>query len=291
VTVKGVVSVNDAKETVTKQVKLQAYNKAGKEVDFTITPSVVDVEVPITSPLKQIPLQIKLSGEPAPGFAVDRVNQSIEKITVFGEQSILDGLEFYEGPVVDIRGLTDSKEYTLEIPLKYKLTKIDPVKVTVRVIVVPSVAKTLEGVAISPIGQSDATVTNIIVPDTGKLTLQVEGSPERINKLTSADVQALVNVTNLAPGMHELAIAYNLPPFIKVVQPTDAKATVEITAKATGDGSIPSNGSGGGATGTGEGGNTGTGGSTTTPGASPSPSASPNNGTDGQGGSGNNSGT
>jgi hypothetical protein len=61
----------------------------------------------------------------------------------------------------------------------------------------------------------------------------LEGAPDLLGKLTLQDVQAIVDVSNLAPGKHELAINLSLPMFIKQAeqQPQTLKATVEIIAK------------------------------------------------------------
>jgi len=283
VTVKGVVSVEGAKETVKKQVKLKAYNKAGKELDFEITPAVVDVEVPVTSPFKQIPLQVTLKGQPAPGFAISKVTQTVEKVIVFGDQSVLDAIEFYEGPTLDITGLSETKEYTLDVPIKHKVTIVDPPKVTVRVEIVQAVSKTLDGVVITPVGQSDAFTTKVLAPDNGTVSLTVEGAPERVANLKSVDIQALVDVTNLAPNTYDLNVTYNVPPFIKVILPADLKAKVEITSKQHAGGATEVNGGAGngGKTEAGAGGSAGggqNGGGTASPSTSPSPSPGANGG-------------
>ena len=65
--------MDKAQAAVTKQVRLQAFDKDGKEVTLNINPSVVDVEVPITSPFQTIPLQMKINGDPPKGFAIAMV--------------------------------------------------------------------------------------------------------------------------------------------------------------------------------------------------------------------------
>lgn len=251
VTVKGHVSVEGAKEAVKKQVKLGVFDKNGKELDVEVIPRVVDVEVPITVPYKQIPLQIRISGEPPEGFAISKVTQSVENVTVFGEQSVLDALEFFEGPQVNIQGLTETKEYSFELPLKNKITLVDPAKVTVLVEITSSVTKTVDGIPVTVIGQSDAFTTKVIQPPGGRLSLPIEGAPERMEDLTNEDIQAIIDVTNLPAGIHELPVVFNLPPFIKSGQLHEMKVTVEITSKQNGGGATevggnvpPGNGTG-----------------------------------------------
>lgn len=230
--VRADVDVDKADSPVTSQAKLVAYDKAGKAIEEAIiNPAVVEVEVPITSPFKLVPLQVKLVGEPPPGFAVSGIRQSIDKITVYGAQEMLDRLEFYEGPQVDLSGLKEDKEITLAIPLRGDVKQLDPSEVTVSISIVPSQSKTLESIPLSFIGQNDGFHTNVLLPESGRLNLTVEGAPALIEKLKPQDVQAIVDVSNLPPGRHEVPVTWNLPTFVKKGPQQNFRATVEISAK------------------------------------------------------------
>jgi len=115
--------------------------------------------------------------------------------------------------------------------------QLDPDKVTVNVSIVPSVTKTLEAIPLSFVGQNDGFNTKVVLPESGQLNLTVEGAPAIIEKLKPQDVQAILDVSNLPPGKHEVSVTWNLPTFVKKGMPQDFKATVEISAKAdTGEG-------------------------------------------------------
>ncbi|NTZ19220.1 hypothetical protein EXW96_17080 [Paenibacillus sp. JMULE4] len=238
--VRADVDVDKADSPVTAQAKLVAYDKDGKAIEEAIiNPAVVEVEVPITSPFKLVPLQVKLVGEPPPGFAVSGIRQSIDKVTVYGAQDMLDRLEFYEGPQVDLSGLKEDKEFTLPIPLRGDVKQIDPGEVTVSVSIVPSQTKILESIPLSIIGQNDGFHTSVLIPQSGRLNLTVEGAPDWIEKLKPQDVQGIVDVSNLPPGRHEVPVTWNLPTFVKKGSQEYLRATVEISARE-GDTSAPS---------------------------------------------------
>ncbi|WP_159884488.1 CdaR family protein [Paenibacillus puerhi] len=231
--VRADVNVEKATSAVTKKATLQAYDKDGNLIETAvIAPAVVDVEVPITSPFTLVPLQIKLVGEPPRGFAVSAVRQSTDKVTVYGAQNVLDRMEFYEGPQVSLGELKEDTEFSLPIPLSNNVKQLDPDKVTVNVSIVPSVTKTLEAIPLSFVGQNDGFNTKVVLPESGQLNLTVEGAPAIIEKLKPQDVQAILDVSNLPPGKHEVSVTWNLPTFVKKGVPQDFKATVEISAKA-----------------------------------------------------------
>jgi YbbR domain-containing protein len=201
-----------------------------------INPAVVDVEVPITSPFKTIPLQLRFQGEPAKGYSIASVTPDKDKITVYGTQEDVDKLEFYQGPDIDVTGLTESKDITAVIPLRGKVTQIDPPQVKVHIEITPTATKALENVPLTLIGQNDAYETKIVTPDNGRINLLVEGAQSLLDGLKAQDVQALVNVSNLPAGKHDVPVTLNLPAFVKKAAGPDLKATVDITAKPAGAG-------------------------------------------------------
>jgi YbbR domain-containing protein len=231
--VRADVNVDKATGVISKQVKLTAYGKDGKAIEAAITPPVVDVEVPITLPFKEMPLQIKLIGQPAKGFSVAAMTQSVKLVTVYGSQDNLDKMEFYDGPLVDLTDLKESKQVTLDIPVLNKDIRVEPAKVNISLDVVPSAAKTLDNIPLRISGENDSYVTKLVTPALPSIQATLEGAPALLDKITVQDVQAIVDVSNLAPGKHDLYINLNLPAFIykSDVQPQILRATVEITAK------------------------------------------------------------
>lgn len=232
---KATVSIQDAKQNVFKKVKLAAYDKDGNEVKGAISPPVLEVEVPITLPLKTMPLQIKWIGQPAKGYAVASIQQSVEQVTVYGPQAALDRLEFYEGVEIDISNLKEDKMFSLEIPVKNKELKVEPAKLEIKVLVVPAITKKFDAIPVTLGVPGDGTEVRLVTPENGTVSVTVEGAPTAIEKLSQRDVQAVLNVGNLVPGTYELPISVSLPPFMKRLD-DPGKAVVEVTAKPKPDG-------------------------------------------------------
>uniref|UniRef100_UPI000FDA1B79 CdaR family protein n=1 Tax=Paenibacillus koleovorans TaxID=121608 RepID=UPI000FDA1B79 len=272
--VRADVSVDNASTAVNKQVKLAAYDKTGKQLDVAMNPAVVDVEVPITQPFKKMPLQLKTTGTPQAGYSIASFVPSTESITVYGTQELLNTMEFYEGPTVDLTGIKESKTFNFDIPLRGKVTTLDPLKLEVKVEVVPSSTRTFENVPITIVGQNDVFDTKVTTPQTGTVSLTLEGAPAILDKLKLQDVQAIVDVSNLPPGQHSVPVSVSAGQFVRRVG-AELRAAVEISAKAGGGaggggGGTPAGGTsgvtstGGGAAG----GGTGTGGGTSEAGGS-----------------------
>jgi YbbR domain-containing protein len=234
--VRADVNVEKAQAAVSNKARLVAYDKSGKVMESaSINPAVVDFEVPITSPFTTVPLQLKLLGEPPRGFSVASLVQNVDKVTVFGTQDVLNRMEFYEGPSINLNDMKEEKEYTLnlDIPLRNKATQLDPAKVEVKINIVASNSKTLDQIPLSIVGQNDGFDTKVVFPETGKISFAAEGAPAILDKVKAQDVQAILDVSNLPPGRHEIPVSWNLPTFIKKGSPQEFKASVEISAKPT----------------------------------------------------------
>ncbi|MGW9128690.1 CdaR family protein [Paenibacillus chitinolyticus] len=232
-TVQGEISVDKADSAVTKQVKLKVYNKEGRELPYDIRPAVVDVDVPVTSPFKTVPLQIQLTGNLPPGYSIGSVKQNPDKIMVYGAQNVLDGMDFYSGVTLKIDGLKETKEFTLDIPLQKGVTQIEPTKVQVTVEIVSSIKKEYPGIPLKIVGQAEGTEVKFTDPPNGSITLTLEGAAPQMEAVKPEDIQAIVDVSNLPPGTHELPITLNLPPYIKDGGTQVTKAKVVISAAQT----------------------------------------------------------
>jgi YbbR domain-containing protein len=222
-------NIDKANDVIKKEVTLHAYNQKGEELDVIITPSVVQVEVPITSPLKKMPLRIRLLGQVPKGYGIASYVQGVHEVTVFGEEEAVKALDFYDGIEINLAKLTEDTMYSLKIPLKPQIHRIDPEVVEVRIDIEPSVSKVLEGVPITISGQNNDYITKIINPEAGRLDIPIEGAPNIIGTLTANDIQVIVNVGNLAPGLYELPVSLNLPLFVKKGFQENPKVQVEIS--------------------------------------------------------------
>jgi YbbR domain-containing protein len=214
-TVKGEISIDGANANVVKQIKLAAFNKNGRELDGVVTPAVVDVEVPVTIPFKSMPLQIKMVGQPPEGYAVSAYTKNVGQVTVYGPQDVLDSLEFYDVLQVDLSSLRKDEVFSLDIPLKPNITKVEPTKVDIQMSIVPSVTRKLEKAPLTMIGANTEYDTKLLQPESGVLDITVEGAPEVIKELTLQDIQAIVDVSQLPVGQHTVPVKLNLPPFVK----------------------------------------------------------------------------
>lgn len=215
----GVVNVSNATETFSNQVKLVAYNKNGEPMEQAeISPQVADVEIQITQPFKVLPLRVNYTGTPALGYSVSGFQQSVQQVTVYGTQQALSELEVYGGLTVDISGLSESKTFMLDIPLRNEVSRIDPPRVEVRLDLVGATRRTFENVPVAIGGVPEQYEAVFADPESGALSITLEGAPDAMASLKPEDIDLVVDVGNLPVGRHEVTVSYSLPSYVKVVQ-------------------------------------------------------------------------
>lgn len=228
VEVRAVIDITDAKEALEMTSKLVAIDQKGEEVEALITPAVADVIVPITSPFKSVPLQIKLLNQPADGYSVAAVKQSVSDVTIYGPESLLESIDIYEGPDINLAGLNASRKFTLELPLYDDMHQIKPEVLEVEIDIVRSSFKTLEGIPITISGANHNYVTRVLQPESLMVDVTIEGAQTILRQVDSDNVQAIVDVSNLPQGTHELTVKFNLPSYVKYGEAEEMTVVVQI---------------------------------------------------------------
>ncbi|MGB0088610.1 MAG: CdaR family protein [Planifilum fulgidum] len=214
--VKGVVNVKGSTETVSRSVALQVYGENGPLHKVEVTPSVVEVEVPITAPDKSVPLKVDVAKYPPEGYAIASLTTDVDRVTVYGPEETLNGLEVYPGPSLDLSGVTKDRTFELPIPPVDERLKVEPKTVKISVTIVKAKTKKLEKVPIRVNGLGDGLKAEVVSPKSGKIDLVVVGAPKLLDNIKLQDIRAVVDASNLPPGEHIRPIRVNLPAYVQL---------------------------------------------------------------------------
>ncbi|MBP1933078.1 CdaR family protein [Ammoniphilus resinae] len=230
--VQAVIHVEGAKELVKATVPLRAVNSKGVQLDAEINPAVVEVTVPITSPYKVLPMKLEYINEPPPGVSIDDIQLKTDKITVYGPVEVIEKMNYFPGPKIDLSTLREDRYLQLKVPSVPNIIKTDPEFIEVEVRVSRAGERTFENVPIHVNGLGKDLQAVITDPDNGTISLTVKGAIDKLDELREDDIELYVDVSNLPEGEHEVEINMNLPPFI-TVDTTELKATLKIEGNQT----------------------------------------------------------
>lgn len=231
VAVLAVIDITGAEQTIQSTERLFAVDAAGSEIEAVITPSVVEIEVPVTSPFKTVPFDINVLNQPPPGYSVASISQSVNELTVFASEEVLAGIEFFDGIDIDIGDLRSSRTFTHVIEVPNTMHYVHPESIEVTVEIVPSIEQTFEQFPITVSGENAEYSTLFITPADGLLNLTLEAAPGILESVTGEDIQAIVDIANLPPGIHERPIRLIVPTHVKPANAQQLNVRIEIKPK------------------------------------------------------------
>ncbi|MGE6631828.1 CdaR family protein [Bacillus sp. NPDC077027] len=230
--IKAFINLEDVDEQIEKEAKLTVYDSSGNELPVEVTPSVVDITVPITSPSKKVPFKIDRTSSLPDGISISSIETSPSEVTVYGSQKVLDALDFIDGVKLDLSKIKDDTEINADIPLPDGVKKVSPEKVKIKVKVASAEEKKIDNVPISVVGLGKDVKSEFVSPSSGRLTLNVVGSRNTINSLKASDFELYVNLTDLNEGTHEVKVQVNGPQNA-TWRLSKSKAKVKLTSTDT----------------------------------------------------------
>lgn len=209
-TVKALVDVQDltAQDTGTVTIKgipLKAYDKDGNILDVEIVPSKISVDVEVASPSKVVPIKVVPKGTISFGKAISLIQLSSSNVVVYGNQSVLDNLQ-YVPVTVDVDGLKENKEYKLEVTKPKGIKSMSVNNVTVGLTLGDSADRNIDNVNIDVRNLNDKYKVQGLSENDIKVAVNVKGVESVINSLSPEDVKAYINLKGYKPGEYDVPV-------------------------------------------------------------------------------------
>ena len=209
-TVKALVDVSSLNNqdvgTVTlKDVPLKAYDSNGSSLDIEIVPSKIEVSVDLSSPSKTVPIRVVPKGDITFGKAISSISLSQSNVTVYGQQEVLDELEYV--PVnVDVDGLKEDREYKLELEKPKGVKSMSINNVTVGITLGTSTDKDINNVNIDVRNLDDRYSVQGLSQNDIQVTVNVKGVESVLNNLNAEDITAYIDLKDYKPGEYEVEV-------------------------------------------------------------------------------------
>ena len=179
-TVKALIDIdnisNPTAGTVTlSDIPLVAYDVKGNPIDIEIVPSTVEATIKITSPSKEVPIEVNPTGELAFGKSIKEITPSIAKVTIYGNQDVIDKISSI--PVdIDITNLSSDKSYNINLKKPSGIRDISSKTIHVKITLDDVVSKEFSGIKVYPINLSDSLKATAITEADSEVTVIVKGS-------------------------------------------------------------------------------------------------------------------
>jgi YbbR domain-containing protein len=195
-----------------------------RDLNLRATPPSVTVTVPITqqTQYKEVGVRVQITGNPAPGYALQPVEVSPTTATLQGNAAALEAAEFVPTQPIDVTGISTTVVRSVPLvppPGTLLLQPGQTVTVTVRVTVL-AVSQTVR-VPPSVINLSQ-NVQLVRPPDPVSVTARGPAPAFASLALNPNDFRVILDLTGKGPGRHDIEPRVQLPTGLTMesVQPT-----------------------------------------------------------------------
>lgn len=225
-TVKALVDINNlVKQEIGKHtledVPLKAYDEEGNVVDVEIVPSVVDAEITISSPSKEVPVKVIPKGSIAFGWAISSISTSETKVTVYASKETLANLE-YLPVMVDVTNLQQNKDYKVELTKPNGVKALSTESLVISVAVTDQIKEKNLDVHVGERNLGEEYSVQGVSADDILVTVNIKGAPAVIESIDESDVTAYIDLANYKEGTYEVEVN---------VEGTDPKVSYVVKTK------------------------------------------------------------
>ena len=233
--VKALINVNNmidpsVGENVMKKVPLVAYDEKGKIMDVEIVPSKVTATVNIESPSKEVPVKIVPVGKVVFGKAIKNLTPSVEKVTIYGSQEVLDKTNSINVKV-NVADLESDTKITKTIKKPSGIREISAKTVNVNIELGDEVTTEISGVRLGYINLGDNYTVQATDTSSTEITVILKGVEDVVNNITSDSINAYIDLKDLGEGEHEVEVKIKSSDSRVIYTPKVSTATIKIANK------------------------------------------------------------
>jgi YbbR domain-containing protein len=189
-----------------------------------ITPPIIHLRLdPVIK--RALPVSVRFSGKPLAGYKIEETVVQPDSVSVQGPADEIRRMGFVETLPIDVEGSRSSIKRTVRLSTDGKPLSFTPEQVSIAITIVEE--DSIKDFKNVQIGARGATGDYVVTPKSAQLRLF---GPRRIlDKLELGADQVYLDLDGLAPGDHSVALSFNLPAEIKVMEQKPARFKVKIS--------------------------------------------------------------
>ncbi|WP_405727978.1 CdaR family protein [Anaerotignum sp.] len=211
--VRAAVAAEDIEQSPDIMAPLTCYNAAGMIVKGVFTdPEEIMVSYALHD-MKQVPLQVEITGTPAPGYQVGNIYCRPQYAALLGSPEALERIASLQLDSINVSGMTTSTSRTFHLadylPEGITLMKDanETAEVTVEIFEQSQKQLTLSSSDLKIMGQENG--KEYILHGDAHITLSGDGPA--LESIQADDLQGSINVNGLSAGDHKVMIHASLP--------------------------------------------------------------------------------
>ena len=187
-------------------IKLVAYNSKGEVVENVETePNKLKAKITINSPSKEIPVKVIPTGNLEFGKAIDHITTDINKVIVYGDQDVLDKLDYL--PLeVDISSLNEDKSYNIIVDKPAGIKEVNVTNINVDIKLGVEVTREITDISIETINLDSSYKAVAIGENSSKTSVVVKGTQSVVDAIDDAMIKAQVDLSGYNEGEYEVEV-------------------------------------------------------------------------------------
>ena len=228
--IKARVDLEAINETFKEQSTVTVYDREGNVLPVDVEPIVVDIEVPVISPSKTVPITINQNGTLKEGLTIMKMEPDLSEITIFGPKEVIEKIDSIDDLTINLDDITEDTVLKLPMPNIQGVKKVVPETISVTIDVEENVKRTYSNLPIQSVGIAEQLQIEFVDPENASLNVDVYGAQSVLDDVKAEDIQLYIDVAEYETGEYEVEIEADGPENISWELP-QTKATVIITDK------------------------------------------------------------
>lgn len=211
-------------------IKLVAYDNNGNKVkNVEMVPNKITAKIKVDSYSVDLPVKVVTTGNITTGYALNSINSTVNKVTVYGDQSVLDTLTYIEAPI-DITGLSTDKTFngvTLTKPAGVRYMSDNTTSVTVTLDQESS--KEFAGVVIESRNLATGYTASALTEADRTITVIAKGVKSALDNLDVSKIKAYIDLSGYTAGTYEVEVKLSTDDSRFTLVSTNSKVKIKIS--------------------------------------------------------------
>lgn len=209
---------------------LVAYDSSGNKLNnVEIVPTKVSASVVVDSYYAELPVKIITTGTPTVGYSILSATSSITKVGVYGDQSVIEKLQFIEA-LIDIDGLNTNKSYSVTLNKPSGVRFMTETTSSISVTMDKETSKEFENIPIESINLGNNYTVNALGEENSSVTIIAKGVLSILNDVDPSKLKAQIDLSGYGIGTHEVPVKAYIDDIRITLIPKLTTVKVKITS-------------------------------------------------------------
>ena len=211
-------------------ITLVAYDNNGNKVkNVEMVPNKLTAKVKVDSYSVELPVNVVTTGNITTGNALSSIVSSVNKVTVYGDQEVLDKLPAIEAPI-DISGLNSDKTFNgVNLTKPSGVRYMSDTTTSVTVTLDTESSKEFTGISVTSINLADGYSASALTESDRTITVIVKGVSSALENLDASKINAYVDLSGYTVGTHQVEVKLETDDSRFTLVSTTSKVNIKIT--------------------------------------------------------------